>query len=74
MISYKQASQILKKSSILIKDETINSKDAVNRIASSNINSPTQYPSANNAAFDGFAIRSKDTCGLNKIIQRNLKS
>ena len=73
MISYKQASQILKKSSILIKDETINSKDAVNRIASSNINSPTQYPSANNAAFDGFAIRSKDTRGLNKNNPKKFK-
>ena len=73
MISYKQALQILKKSSITIKDETINSKNAVNRVLSSNIVSPAQYPSANNAAFDGFAIRSKDTKGLGKNNPKKFK-
>ena len=73
MISYKQALQILKKSSITIKDETINSKNAVNRVLSSNIVTPAQYPSANNAAFDGFAIRSKDTKGLGKNNPKKFK-
>ena len=40
MISYKQALQILKKSSITIKDETINSKNAVNRVLSSTLSHP----------------------------------
>ena len=73
MISYQRALQILKKSSITIKDETVYSKDAVNRVVSSNIVSPSQYPSANNAAFDGFAIRSKDTKGLSKNNPKKFK-
>jgi len=73
MISYKQALQILKKSSIAIKDDIIPSDQAVNRVLSSNVSSPTDYPSANNAAFDGFAIRSKDTRGLNKNNPKKFK-
>jgi len=73
MISYKQSRQILKKSLIKIKDEYIHSDDSLNRVSSTNIISTTNYPSANNTAFDGFAVCSKDTKYLNKIIQKNLK-
>ena len=66
MISYKQSISILKKSKIIIKDEMINSNDCFNRVVASNIFSTTNNPLANNAAFDGFAINSKDTKNLNK--------
>ena len=66
MISYKQSISILKKSKIIIKDEMINSNDCFNRVVASNIFSTANNPLANNAAFDGFAINSKDTKNLNK--------
>ena len=38
----------------------------MNRVCSVNIYSKIDYPSANNASFDGYAINSSDTKGLNK--------
>ena len=73
MISYKQSRQILKKSLIKIKDEYIRSDDSLNRVSSTNIISTTNYPSANNTAFDGFAVCSKDTKDLNKNNSRKFK-
>ncbi len=66
MISYKKALQILKKGRIEFKSEIILSKNSVNRISTNNLNSPNNYPSANNTAFDGFAINSKETNSINK--------
>jgi len=66
MISYHQAINILKRSKILIGDELIKSSNCVNRVSSKNIFSKVNNPAANNAAFDGFAIASKDTKELNK--------
>ena len=73
MISYKQSRQILKKSLIKIKDEYIHSDDSLNRVSSTNIISTTNYPSANNTAFDGFAVCSKDTKYLNKNNSKKFK-
>ena len=70
MISYKKALEVLKKNKINIKSEIILSKNSVNRVCSHNIKSPNNYPAADNTAFDGFAINSKDT---NKINQNNKK-
>ena len=67
MISYQSSKQILKKSVIKIRDEKINSINALNRVTSTNIYSIINYPAGDNAAFDGFAINSKDT----KNIKRN---
>ena len=61
MISYKKSINILKKSKIIIKDEIIKSNDCFNRVVASNIFSRTNNPLADNAAFDGFAINSRDT-------------
>ena len=61
MISYKQAIKKLKKGCILVKSESISSKDSLYRICSENIYSKYNYPAANNTAFDGFAINSKET-------------
>ena len=66
MISYKKSRYKLKRSKILIKDEIINSSNCLNRVSASNIFSKSNNPAADNAAFDGFAINSKDTQNLNK--------
>ena len=73
MIKYKQAKKILIKSKINIKDELINSSKALNRISVLNIYSPVNYPAGTNAAFDGYAINSKETNKLNKDKSQNFK-
>ena len=67
MISYLNSKKILKKAVIKVKDEKIKSVNSLNRVASANIYSHINYPAGDNAAFDGFAINSKDT----KNIKRN---
>ncbi len=66
MISYQTSKRILKKGIIKIKSESILSINSLNRVASSNIYSKFNYPSGDNAAFDGYAISSKDTKNINK--------
>ena len=66
MISYKQSKRILNNSKIKIKDEIIKTNDCLNRISSENIKSKANNPLGDNAAFDGYAINSKDTQNLNK--------
>jgi molybdopterin molybdotransferase len=66
MISYKKSINILNRSKIIIKDEIIKSNDCLNRVVAKNIFSKANNPLADNAAFDGFAINSKDTKNLNK--------
>ena len=65
MIHYKNALLKLKKNKIKIKSEIVAVEKSLNRISSINLNSPNNYPSANNTAFDGFAINSKDTIKIN---------
>ena len=69
MISYQNSKKILKKSLIKIKDEKILAVNSLNRVSSSKIFSKFDYPSGNNAAFDGYAINSNDT----KKIKKNEK-
>jgi len=66
MINYSQAKKILIKSKIKIKNELINPSNSVNRINVLDIYCTVNYPAGTNAAFDGFAINSKDTNKLNK--------
>ena len=73
MINYKEAKKILIKSKIKIKDEIINSSISSNRINVLDIYSAVNYPAGTNAAFDGFAINSKDTSKLNKNNPQNFK-
>jgi len=73
MINYKQAKKILIESKIKIKDELIDSSKSINRINVSEIYCTVNYPAGNNAAFDGFAINSKDTNKLNKNYSQNFK-
>ncbi|MDB2341290.1 molybdopterin molybdotransferase MoeA [Candidatus Pelagibacter bacterium] len=73
MINYREAKKILIKSKIKIKDEIINSSKSLNRINVLDIYSAVNYPAGTNAAFDGFAINSKETQTLNKNNSRNFK-
>ena len=65
MIHYKNALSKLKKNKIKIKSEIVTVEKSLNRISSINVNSPNNYPAANNTAFDGFAINSKETIKIN---------
>ena len=51
----------------------INTHKCLNRVTSKNIYVNSYYPSGNNAAFDGYAIKSSDTKKLNKKNIKNLK-
>ena len=66
MISYQNSRRILNKAKIKIKNESILSINSLNRVSASNIYAKFNYPSGNNAAFDGYAINSNDTKNLNK--------
>ncbi len=73
MISYQDSKKILKRAIIKIKDEDINSTNSLNRVLSKNIYSNIDYPSGDNAAFDGYAINSNDTKKITKKISINFK-
>ena len=66
MIHYKKEILELKKNKIKIYSEKVSAEDSINRISAANLNSPCNYPAANNTAFDGFAINSKETKNLRK--------
>ena len=74
MINYKQAKNILIKSKIKIKDEIIDSSKSLNRINTLDIYSTVNYPAGTNAAFDGFAINSKETIKLKDSLLYFVKS
>ncbi len=73
MISYEQSKKILNKAKIKIKDEIISSVNSLNRIISSSVYSSINYPTSDNAAFDGYAINSKDTNLIKKNSQKKFK-
>ncbi len=73
MISYRKSISILLKNKIKISDEYILSKNSSSRICAKNIYSPSNYPSSNNTAFDGFAINSKETNNLNRKKTKKFK-
>ena len=73
MINYKEAKRILIKGKIKIKDELIDSSKSINRVNVLDIHCTVNYPAGTNAAFDGFAINSKDTNKLNKNNPKKFK-
>ena len=73
MISYKKSKQILKNGNIKIKDEKIESVNSLNRVTSTNIYSHINYPAGDNAAFDGFAINSKNTKNIKRNFNQHFK-
>ena len=66
MIDYKKAKKILIKSKIKIQDELIDSSKSINRVNVLDVYCQVNHPAGTNAAFDGFAINSKDTNKLKK--------
>ena len=73
MISYQYSKRILKKAIIKIKDEDIKSTNSLNRVVSKNVYSGINYPSGDNAAFDGYAINSNDTKNIKKKLPKKFK-
>ena len=73
MISYQYSKRILKKATIKIKDEDIKSTNSLNRVVSKNVYSRINYPSRDNAAFDGYAINSNDTKNIKKNSPKKFK-
>ena len=61
MRTYSSALGKLKKNNLLIKDEVISIKQALNRVTASDIFSKTNYPLSDNTAYDGYAVNSKET-------------
>ena len=71
MKSYNEALKILKKSAKQISSEVIRSVNSLNRICSSNIYTPNNYPSENNTSLDGYATNSNSTKGAsNKKLKK----
>ena len=73
MIQFNKAQKILSRSKIKISNEIILTKNSINRVCANNIFSPSNYPSANNTAFDGYAVNSKETIGLSKKNKKKFK-
>ena len=73
MISYNKSKIILKKSIIKLEEEIIDTNKCLNRVTSKNIYVKSYYPLGNNAAFDGYAIKSSDTYKLNKKTYQKFK-
>ena len=66
MISYKRSRKILNNSKIVIGNEIIKSINCINRVTAKDVFTKKDNPAENNAAFDGYAIDSKDTNKINK--------
>jgi len=74
MIDYKQAILNIKRNKIKINSEIVLSINSINRVSSSDVYSPNNYPAANNSSFDGYAINSKETKNLTKKKFKILKT
>jgi len=66
MINYQKATKIINKVSLNLPNEKISISDSLNRVCAKNVLSPSINPLSNNAAFDGFAVLTKETRGLSK--------
>ena len=73
MITYSEAISLMDKISIKLPDESVSILKALNRVTSEDILSPSKNPSANNSAFDGFAVLAKETKGLSANKSKKFK-
>jgi len=73
MISYKKAISLINKNSITLPSKKISIEKALYKICAKDILSPVKYPSFNNSAFDGFALASRETKGLNSKKTKKFK-
>ena len=55
----------MQKSNFKIGEEYITTKNCLNRVTARNIYTNYNYPLGNNAAFDGYAIKTRYTNKLN---------
>jgi len=73
MITYSEAISLINKISLKLSDESTSILKALNRVTSEDILSPSKNPSANNSAFDGFAVLTEETKGLTKKNKKKFK-
>ena len=73
MISYSKALQVINKTKLKILNQKILINESLNRISAENVYSKTIYPSANNTAFDGFAIKTSETRNLSRKKSKKFK-
>jgi len=73
MISYKKAISLINKNSITLPSKKISIEKSLYKICAKDILSPSKYPSFNNSAFDGFALSSRETKGLNSKKTKKFK-
>ena len=73
MVNYKKALTGLKKNKIIVNSEEVTVENSINRIVDKNIKSPSNHPSSNNTALDGFAINNKDTFNIKKKLFKSFK-
>ena len=73
MISYKKAISLIKKNSIILPSKKISIEKALYKVCAKDILSPSKYPTFNNSAFDGFALSSNETKGLNSKKTKKFK-
>ena len=65
MISYSKAISLINNNSAILPTEKIPIEQVLHKVCAEDILSTSKYPSSNNSAFDGFALVSKETKGLN---------
>jgi len=73
MISYLNALKKILKNRVNLPNEKILTSKSLDRVTAKNIYSPCNYPSANNTAFDGFALVSKETRKLKSNKKKKFK-
>ncbi len=73
MIQYKKALKKLKKNKLKIKNEFVLVEKSLYRVSATNLSSPNNHPSANNTAFDGYAVNASETKNLKKNNPKKFK-
>lgn len=66
MISYAKSIRLINKLNFKYPVEEISINNSLNRVSAKDIFSPSELPSSNNSAFDGYALASKETKKLSK--------
>ena len=61
MISYTKSIRLINKLNFIYPNEEIYINNSLNRVSAKDIFSPSELPSSNNSAFDGYALISKET-------------
>ena len=73
MIKYQKAISLIDKISLGLGNENISILESISRVCAKDILSPSQNPSSNNTAFDGFAVMAKETKGLSPKKNKKFK-